>query len=170
MREDWQSDWEYEDTGRSTFNILPRVSTQPCYWKREQILFLTGLSPFPSYPNRFNLASTGNCPRGNTSGTPLHYATECILTESFHMTKPAQQHELIWFRNVVSNKGSQFKIQRFLHYRNDFQELFRINPRSSFTSSLFHSCKPTLGVFCALFVKMTAHLNYSPLPHRRTST
>ncbi|GBN59927.1 hypothetical protein AVEN_51933-1 [Araneus ventricosus] len=31
MMEDWQSDWEDEDTGRSTFNILPRVSTQLCY-------------------------------------------------------------------------------------------------------------------------------------------
>ncbi|GBN05400.1 hypothetical protein AVEN_103371-1 [Araneus ventricosus] len=31
MMEDWQSDWEDEDAGRSTFNILPRVSTQPCY-------------------------------------------------------------------------------------------------------------------------------------------
>ncbi|GBN15574.1 hypothetical protein AVEN_216399-1, partial [Araneus ventricosus] len=30
MMEDWQSDWEDEDTGRSTFNILPRVSIQPC--------------------------------------------------------------------------------------------------------------------------------------------
>ncbi|GBM14748.1 hypothetical protein AVEN_72016-1 [Araneus ventricosus] len=39
MMEDWQSDWEDEDTRRSTFNILPRVSTQPCYWKREEILF-----------------------------------------------------------------------------------------------------------------------------------
>ncbi|GBM63942.1 hypothetical protein AVEN_17530-1 [Araneus ventricosus] len=30
----WQSDWENEDTGRSTFNILPRVSTHPCCWNR----------------------------------------------------------------------------------------------------------------------------------------
>ncbi|GBN92512.1 hypothetical protein AVEN_116809-1 [Araneus ventricosus] len=28
--EDWQSDWEEEDTGRTTFNILPKVSTHPC--------------------------------------------------------------------------------------------------------------------------------------------
>ncbi|GBN58874.1 hypothetical protein AVEN_12172-1 [Araneus ventricosus] len=93
--EDWQSDWEDEDMGRSTFNILPRVSTQPCYLKREEILFLTGHGPFPSYLKRFNLASTANCPCGNTNCTPLHFATECILTASFHMTKPAHQHELI---------------------------------------------------------------------------
>ncbi|GBM62430.1 hypothetical protein AVEN_180843-1 [Araneus ventricosus] len=42
MMEHWQSDWADENTGRSTFNILPRVSTQPCYWKREEILFFTG--------------------------------------------------------------------------------------------------------------------------------
>ncbi|GBM11084.1 hypothetical protein AVEN_242973-1 [Araneus ventricosus] len=79
MMKDWQSDWEDEDTGRSTFNILPRVSTQPCYWKREKILFLTRHGPFPSYLKRFNLASTANCPRGNTNGTPLHYATDILM-------------------------------------------------------------------------------------------
>ncbi|GBN06929.1 hypothetical protein AVEN_181214-1 [Araneus ventricosus] len=98
MMEYWQSVWE--DTGRSTFNILPIVSTQPCYWKREEILFSIGHSPFPSYLKRFNLASTENCPCGNINGTPLHYATECILTTSFHMIKPAQQHELIWLTSL----------------------------------------------------------------------
>ncbi|GBM52237.1 hypothetical protein AVEN_31054-1 [Araneus ventricosus] len=109
MMEDWQSDWEDEDTGISTFNILPRVSTQTCYWKREEILIFTGHGTFPSYLKRFSLATTANCPCGNTTGPPLHYATECILTASFLMTKPAQQHELIWFRNVASNKGSRLK-------------------------------------------------------------
>ncbi|GBM40378.1 hypothetical protein AVEN_106127-1 [Araneus ventricosus] len=128
MIEDWQSDWEDEDMGRSTFKILPRVSTRPCYWKREEILFFTGHSPFPSYLKRFNLASTANWPCRNTNGTPLHYATECILAASFYMTKPAQQRELIWFRNVTSYKRSRFKTQRLLHHLNDFQELLRINP------------------------------------------
>ncbi|GBM47206.1 hypothetical protein AVEN_271267-1 [Araneus ventricosus] len=50
------------------------------------------------------------------------------------LTKPSQQHELICFRNVASNKGYRL----FIHHLNDFQELLRINPRSSFTSSLFH--------------------------------
>ncbi|GBM24575.1 hypothetical protein AVEN_157838-1 [Araneus ventricosus] len=68
----------------------------------------------------FKLKSTANCPCGNTNGTPLHYATESILTASFHMSKPAQQHELIWFLNVASNKGSRLKIQRLLHRLNDF--------------------------------------------------
>ncbi|GBO38791.1 hypothetical protein AVEN_20539-1 [Araneus ventricosus] len=121
-------DWQDEDTGRSTFNILSRVSTQPCYWKREEILFFIRHGPFPSCLKRFNLASTTNCPCGNTNGTPLHYATECILTASFHMTKQAQKHELIWFRNVASNKGSRLKIQRLLHHLIDFQELLQINP------------------------------------------
>ncbi|GBN70582.1 hypothetical protein AVEN_58893-1 [Araneus ventricosus] len=129
MMEDWQSDWEDEDTGRSTLNILPRVSTQPCYWKREEILFFTGHGPFPSYLKRFNFALTANCPRGNTqTWNTLHYVTECILTATFRMTKPTQQHELIRFRNVASNKGPGLKIQRLLHHLNDFQEPFRINP------------------------------------------
>ncbi|GBM05044.1 hypothetical protein AVEN_60231-1 [Araneus ventricosus] len=96
--------------------------------KGKKSCFLTGHSPFPSYLKRFNLASKANFLCGNTYGTPLHYATECVLTVSFHMTKPAKQHELIWFRNVASGKGSRLKIQRFLHRLDDFQELFRINP------------------------------------------
>ncbi|GBO32218.1 hypothetical protein AVEN_213468-1, partial [Araneus ventricosus] len=94
--EDSQSDWGNEDTGRSTFNILPRVSIQPGYWKREEILFFTGHDPFHSYLKRFNFATTANCPCRNTNGTPLDYATECILTAFLHTTKPAQQHELIF--------------------------------------------------------------------------
>ncbi|GBN77250.1 hypothetical protein AVEN_201952-1 [Araneus ventricosus] len=128
MMEAWQSDWEDESTGRSTFNILTSVSTQPCYWKREEILFFTGHGPFSSYLKRSNFASTANCPCGNTNGTLLHYSTECILTASFDMTKPSQQHELIWLRDVASNKGSRLKIQRLLHHLNDFQKLFRVNP------------------------------------------
>ncbi|GBM41921.1 hypothetical protein AVEN_142899-1 [Araneus ventricosus] len=107
IMEDWQSDCEDEYTGRSTFNILQKVSTQPCYWKREEILFFTGHCPFPSYLERFNFASTSICPCGNTNDTPLHYATECILTASFHMTKPAQQHakfKLIILQNIKIQK------------------------------------------------------------------
>ncbi|GBL84204.1 hypothetical protein AVEN_118604-1 [Araneus ventricosus] len=63
------------------------------------------------------------------------------------MTKPAQQHELIWFRNVASNKGSRLKIQRLLHHFNDFQELFRINSSSSFASSLFHYLQADMEIF-----------------------
>ncbi|GBM10167.1 hypothetical protein AVEN_258767-1 [Araneus ventricosus] len=96
--------------------------------KGKKSCFFTGHGSFTSYLKRFNLASTANCPCGNTNGNPLHYATECILTASSHMTKTAQQHELIWSRNVASNKGSRLKIQRLLHNLNDFQELFRINP------------------------------------------
>ncbi|GBM49178.1 hypothetical protein AVEN_148094-1 [Araneus ventricosus] len=97
--------------------------------EKGKFLFFTGNGPFPSYLKRFNLAWTANCPCGNTNDTPLHYATEFMLTASFNMTKLAQQHEeLIRFRNVASNKGSRLKIQRLLHHLNDFQELFRINP------------------------------------------
>ncbi|GBN24654.1 hypothetical protein AVEN_53035-1 [Araneus ventricosus] len=113
--------------------------------KGNKSCFFTGHGPFPSYLKRFNLASTANCPCGNTNDSPLHYATVCILTATFHMTKPAQQHELIWFRNVASNKGSRLKIQRLLHHLNEFQEHFRINPCLASTSSLFHYLQADMG-------------------------
>ncbi|GBN86928.1 hypothetical protein AVEN_8846-1 [Araneus ventricosus] len=87
--------------------------------KRKKSRFLLYTAHFHSYLKRFNLASASNCPCGSTNGNPLHFATGCSRTTSFHVTKPSQQHELIWFHNVASNKGSRL---------NDFQELFRINP------------------------------------------
>ncbi|GBO19709.1 hypothetical protein AVEN_70567-1 [Araneus ventricosus] len=122
MMEDWQSDWEDEDTGRSTFNILPRVSTQPCYWKREKILFFAGHGPFPSYLKRFNFA------RQQIAHVETQTAFLCIIRQSAFCLHLTQQNELIGFRNVASNKGSRLKIQQLLHHLNDFQELFRINP------------------------------------------
>ncbi|GBM86512.1 hypothetical protein AVEN_221454-1 [Araneus ventricosus] len=90
--------------------------------------------------------SIANCPCGNTNGTPLHYATECILTASFHMTKPAQ-HELIRSRIVASNKGSRLKIQLLLHHLNDFQELLRINPLKIFHFKPFPFLQADIGNF-----------------------
>ncbi|GBM62670.1 hypothetical protein AVEN_257269-1 [Araneus ventricosus] len=48
MMEDWQSDWEDEDTGRCTFNIPPRISTHPCYWKGKKSCFLQDTANLPS--------------------------------------------------------------------------------------------------------------------------
>ncbi|GBN09620.1 hypothetical protein AVEN_39819-1, partial [Araneus ventricosus] len=50
-------------------------------------------------------------------------------------------------RTAASNKGSRLKIQRLLHHLNNFQELFRINPLSYFTSSLFLYLQADIGNF-----------------------
>ncbi|GBM69188.1 hypothetical protein AVEN_103114-1 [Araneus ventricosus] len=42
----WQGNWDNGETGRSTHDIVPRVSNKPAGWKREEIMFVTGHGPF----------------------------------------------------------------------------------------------------------------------------
>ncbi|GBM02011.1 hypothetical protein AVEN_269601-1 [Araneus ventricosus] len=77
----WQDNWDNGETGRSTHDIVPRVSKKPVGWNREEIMFVTGHMPFPSYFHRFNLRTHGNCSCGE-KGEPIHYATKCRFTLS----------------------------------------------------------------------------------------
>ncbi|GBN12561.1 hypothetical protein AVEN_189482-2-1, partial [Araneus ventricosus] len=54
----WQDNWDNGETGRSTHDIVPRVSNKPVGWNREEIMFVTGHGPFPSYLHRFS-SNTG---------------------------------------------------------------------------------------------------------------
>ncbi|GBM34050.1 hypothetical protein AVEN_162227-1 [Araneus ventricosus] len=45
----WQDNWDNGETGRSTHDIVPRVSNKPVGWNREEIMFVTGHGPVPSY-------------------------------------------------------------------------------------------------------------------------
>ncbi|GBM79119.1 hypothetical protein AVEN_104495-1 [Araneus ventricosus] len=49
----WQDNWDNGETGCSTHDIVPRVSNKPLGWNREEIMFVTGHGPFPSYPHTF---------------------------------------------------------------------------------------------------------------------
>ncbi|GBN17507.1 hypothetical protein AVEN_266060-1 [Araneus ventricosus] len=56
----WQDNWDNGETGRSRNDIVPRVSNKPVGWNREEIMFVTGQRPFPSYLHRFNLRTHDN--------------------------------------------------------------------------------------------------------------
>ncbi|GBN43614.1 hypothetical protein AVEN_255315-1, partial [Araneus ventricosus] len=83
----WQDDWDIGETGRSTHDIVPRVSNKPVGWNREDIMFATGHGPFPSYLHRFNVRAQDNCSCGE-KGDPMHYATKCQFTMSWHFQTP----------------------------------------------------------------------------------
>ncbi|GBN53877.1 hypothetical protein AVEN_142977-1 [Araneus ventricosus] len=51
----WQDNRDNGETGRSTHDIVPRVSNKPVRWNREEMMFVTGHGPFPSYLLLFNL-------------------------------------------------------------------------------------------------------------------
>ncbi|GBM90624.1 Putative protein in type-1 retrotransposable element R1DM [Araneus ventricosus] len=123
----WQMAWDDGDTGRLIHNIIPKVSLHPINWTRNEVLFFTGHGPFPSFLHRFNLAETSFCSCGEI-GTPIHYATVCLLTTSYHMAPPNQQHQPIWFRRVANNSTSRRKIHNLLHFLQRETSLFRPDP------------------------------------------
>ncbi|GBN64066.1 hypothetical protein AVEN_179926-1 [Araneus ventricosus] len=93
----------------------------------EDTVLFTSHGPFPSNLRRFNLALTAYCPCENLDVTPLHYATECLLSFFFHMTKPSPQLEPVWFRSVATCKGSRLKIQKMVRHFEENHDLNRIN-------------------------------------------
>ncbi|GBN72688.1 hypothetical protein AVEN_247012-1, partial [Araneus ventricosus] len=49
-------------------------------------------------------------------GTALHYATECIFKESWHMRKPVPNFEQEWLKRVANNLVSRHKIRRIVKF------------------------------------------------------
>ncbi|GBN99793.1 hypothetical protein AVEN_251467-1 [Araneus ventricosus] len=92
MLEKWQTSRKNGDTGRKIYNIMASVSLRPTNWIREDVIFFSQHGPFPAYLKRFHLSDSVYRSCGRT-GTALHYATKCILTVSWYMTKPVSNFE-----------------------------------------------------------------------------
>ncbi|GBN16713.1 hypothetical protein AVEN_49357-1 [Araneus ventricosus] len=90
-----------------------RFSLKSAGWPREGTIFVSGHGPFPVYMKRI-ARHPESCACGKL-GNPLHYATECQLTESFHFTKPAEVR-VAWMRDVAGNKVSRNKIFQLVRF------------------------------------------------------
>ncbi|GBO25606.1 hypothetical protein AVEN_2358-1 [Araneus ventricosus] len=123
----WQMAWDDGDTRMLIHSIIPKISLQPINWTRNEVLFFTGHGPFPPYLQSFNLAETSFCFCGEI-GTPIRYATECLLTASYHMSPLNQQHQPVWFRNGANNSTSRRKIRNSFHLLQNETSLFRPDP------------------------------------------
>ncbi|GBM76560.1 Putative protein in type-1 retrotransposable element R1DM [Araneus ventricosus] len=126
LLKEWQESWDDGTTGRPIHDIVPRVSLHSVGWNREEILFFTRHGPFPAYFSRFRIDPTSNCSCGQ-EGTTLHCATECIHTISWHLRKPAEHLQKIWFGRVAANQNSRSKIRALVRHIMNNQELFRLN-------------------------------------------
>ncbi|GBM57606.1 hypothetical protein AVEN_216353-1 [Araneus ventricosus] len=120
----WQQDWDSGDTGRAIFNILPKVTLTPVVWSRESILLAIGHGPFPSYLYRFRLHHSDICTCGE-KGDPLHYATSCHMTLSYHFTKPSVENTQLWWKSVLSNKLSRIKISKLIYFLIENENLIK---------------------------------------------
>ncbi|GBM44551.1 hypothetical protein AVEN_250535-1 [Araneus ventricosus] len=123
----WKMARDDGDTGRLILNIIPKVSFQPINWTRNEVLFFTGHGPFHSFLQRFSFSRTSFCSCGGIR-TPIHYATVCLLTTSYHMAPPSQQQQHVRFRSVANNSTSRRKIHNLLHFLQRETSLFRPNP------------------------------------------
>ncbi|GBM56442.1 hypothetical protein AVEN_273201-1 [Araneus ventricosus] len=70
--------------------------------REEEDVIFSQHGPFPAYLRRFHLSDSDHCSCGGI-GTALHYATECILTVSWHMRKPVPNFEQEWLKRVANN-------------------------------------------------------------------
>ncbi|GBM31979.1 hypothetical protein AVEN_222313-1 [Araneus ventricosus] len=111
----WQKEWDNGETGRSVHNVLPKVKKNPTPWQMPEIMFVTDHGPFPTYLKRFNIRSRDSCGCGNLRN-PLHYATSCLFTTSYHLTKPSADLEPLWWKRVMNNNNSRAKIRKLIHF------------------------------------------------------
>ncbi|GBL81953.1 hypothetical protein AVEN_50538-1 [Araneus ventricosus] len=127
----WQQDWDSDDTGRAIFNILPEVTLTPASWSRESILFATGHGPFPRYLYRFRLHPSDICTCG-AKGDPLHYATSCHMTLSYHFTKPSAENIQLWWKSLLSNKLSRINTAKLICFLSEKENLIKQPGRNQF--------------------------------------
>ncbi|GBM38566.1 hypothetical protein AVEN_71675-1 [Araneus ventricosus] len=111
----WQDNWDNGEAGRSTHDIVPRVSNKPVGWNREEIMFVTGHGPFPSYLLRFNLRTHDSCSCGE-KGDPIHYATKCPFTLSWHFQTPTVSLKLQWLKNILTNNLSRTRLRLLMRF------------------------------------------------------
>ncbi|GBL96703.1 hypothetical protein AVEN_111843-1 [Araneus ventricosus] len=111
----WQDNWDNGETGRSTHDIVSRISNKPVGWNREEIMFVAGHGPFPSYLHRFNLRTHDNCSRGE-KGDPLHYARKCRFTLSWHFQTPTMSLKLHWLKNILTNNLSRTRLLLLMRF------------------------------------------------------
>ncbi|GBN55640.1 hypothetical protein AVEN_93351-1 [Araneus ventricosus] len=109
-------------TGRSVYNVLPKVKTTPTPFQRPEIMSVTG-HPFPTYLKRFNIGNSDSCDCGNL-GNSLDYATSCLFTTSNHLTKPSADLEPLWWKRVMNNNNSRAKIRKLIHFIAENETLF----------------------------------------------
>ncbi|GBM00422.1 hypothetical protein AVEN_179231-1 [Araneus ventricosus] len=110
-----------------------RVTLPPASWSRESIPFSTGHGPFPSYPYRFRLHHSDICACGE-KGDPLHYATSCHMTLSYHFTKPSAENTQLWWKSLLSNKLSRINIAKLISFLTENENLIKQPPDATSSS------------------------------------
>lgn len=97
----WQTSWEEDEKGRYTYNFVKTTKEDYLLKHRNLYIFATNHGPFPAYLNTINKCPTNSCACGEL-GTSMHYLTDCILTQKFHIKKPPTISEEQWFDLIIN--------------------------------------------------------------------
>ncbi|GBN78545.1 hypothetical protein AVEN_161452-1 [Araneus ventricosus] len=100
-------------------------------------MYFTEHGPFTSYLKRFNLRSSDQCSCGET-GSPLHFATSCPHTKTWHFTKPSDDnfYTKTWHFTkpsddnfikrkigILHNNQLRIRLNQLIEYLKDHDEL-----------------------------------------------
>ncbi|GBM31925.1 hypothetical protein AVEN_182060-1 [Araneus ventricosus] len=119
-----------------------KVTLTPASWSRESILFATGHGPFPNYLYRFRFHHSDIFTCGE-KGHPLHYATSCHMTLSYHFTKPSAEKTQLWWKSVLSNKLSRIKITKLVSLLTENENLIKQPPDATSSSDFDQDFSPS---------------------------
>ncbi|GBM52990.1 hypothetical protein AVEN_217404-1 [Araneus ventricosus] len=79
-------------------------------------------------------------------GYPLHYATSCHMTLSYHFTKPSAENTQLWWKSLLSNKLSRINIAKLVSFHTENENLIKQPPDATNSSDsgtdFSHSPRP----------------------------
>lgn len=114
--QEWQTYWDYSDTGRHTFNLIQQVSLKTYDLIPAITAFLSGHGPFRVYLCRFRRATTTTCECGGNA-SPNHYYFRCPLTQSWHIKKPGTNIKpQKWLENILTRPLLRWKLQQIYNF------------------------------------------------------
>ncbi|GBM90297.1 hypothetical protein AVEN_90913-1 [Araneus ventricosus] len=93
---------------------------------------------------RLHHSNTSAC---GEKGVPLHYATSCHMTLSYHFTKPSTENTQLWWKSVLSNQPSRINIAKLISFLTDNENLIKQPPDATSSSDPHFSPSPRLQTY-----------------------
>ncbi|GBM21553.1 hypothetical protein AVEN_85361-1 [Araneus ventricosus] len=75
-------------------------------------MFVTGHGPIPS---SLQSSNNDNCSCGEKEN-PIHYATKCRFTLSWHFQTPTVSLKLQWWKNILTNNLSRIRLRLLMRF------------------------------------------------------
>ncbi|GBM72006.1 hypothetical protein AVEN_167739-1 [Araneus ventricosus] len=82
-------------------------------------MFVTGHGPFLS---SLQSSNNDNCSYGEKED-PIHYATKCRFTLSWHFQTPTVSLKIQWLKNILTNNLSRTRLRLLMRFISDENNL-----------------------------------------------